>query len=190
VPGGDSELFAITADGDLSFRSAPDYEALIDSDGDANLNVIVQVTDGSNVVQSIVDIAVIDIDEPVQKNEIIGDEGRNQLLGTESADTIRSFGGAYDRSIGGLGADCFQFGMAETSNGRRERDLLRDYNPEEDIIQLEEGLEIIQARLINGGVALQLSGDRDMIYVYGPDLSIEDVQIEYIASADLIGDGI
>jgi Ca2+-binding RTX toxin-like protein len=82
---------------------------------------------------------------------IVGNAGANALIGTANADTIsgaggndsllggggndRLFGGAGNDSLtGGAGADCFVLDQAPSAS--RNRDLLTDFSPNSDTIEL------------------------------------------------------
>lgn len=101
-----------------------------------------------------------------EESLIEGTDGSDDLSGTPGADTLRSFGGSYDRMSGGEMADTFVFG-AEASNGLRERDVIRDYEVGVDMIRLEAGATIGAIRASSTGATIFLNGDGDAIYVQG-----------------------
>jgi hypothetical protein len=118
---GDGALFQIDDTGVVSFIDPPDFEALIDP----TLTFTVRVSDGTDSSDVAVAVTVSEVDEEPAKSEIKGSSSRDYLRGTEGDDILRSMGGSSDRMDGGDGADCFQFGLEETTNGSRERDLIR-----------------------------------------------------------------
>ncbi|WP_313807401.1 cadherin domain-containing protein [Sphingobium sp.] len=62
--GADAALFTIdTATGALSFRTAPDYEAPTDSNGDRIYNVVVSASDGTNSVAQTLAISVTNVND-------------------------------------------------------------------------------------------------------------------------------
>lgn len=74
---------------------------------------------------------------------IIGSDGANRLTGSTGANSINGSGGndtiagglGNDILTGGLGADVFVFNTA--LNASTNRDMIRDFDPVRDIIQLE-----------------------------------------------------
>ena len=61
--GADRSRFRLTADGALTFRAAPDYEAPGDSDRDGDYEVTSQVSDGFNPVEAVLTIRLQDVDD-------------------------------------------------------------------------------------------------------------------------------
>lgn len=95
------------------------------------------------------------------KNEVVGTEQNDRLIGTDGADALQSLGGRVDRMTGGDGADTFVFG-AETTNGLREKDILIDYTVGEDVIDLG-GTKVVRVQQTGMGLQLHLNGDGDVI---------------------------
>lgn len=176
IVGGDDEaLFDIDAEtGALSFKAAPDFEQPGDADSDNIYDVDVGVSDGDLGTDTSVSVIVTDVDEAPDLIALDGTSGRDNLVGSDAAEAIRSFGGSYDRMFGGDGADQFIFG-SETSNGRRERDLIQDYEVGKDSIVLEEGAAIASIRETSSQVIVFLEGDRDVIYVRGDGVSADTI---------------
>lgn len=160
------------------------YQVLGDTDVEENetLEVSLSVESGGPVLLSStasVNFVNDDVLQPEPEfNLIEGTNRSNLLIGTDSADKIVSKGGFFDIMIGREGADQFVFG-AETDNGRRERDVIRDYEVGVDQILLTEGAEI--ARIREGSFQLKVffEDDRDVLYVLGRDLDAEDLTIVY-----------
>ena len=111
-------------------------------------------------------------------NLVLGDDGRNVLVGTDGMDEIRSFGGSLDRMTGGADADVFVFGT-ETMNGVRERDVITDYEVGVDTILFEADVAILSMRQRGDTVILYLDADRDAIFVQGEGVTAENLTIEY-----------
>ena len=61
--GADRNRFTLAADGELTFRVAPDYEAPADSDRDRDYEVTVQVSDGFNLVEAVFTVRLQDVDD-------------------------------------------------------------------------------------------------------------------------------
>lgn len=104
-------------------------------------------------------------------NVIEGTDESDRLEGSDEDDVI--IGGAgNDRLTGNEGADTFVFG-ADTGDATRDRDVIVDFDVNEDIIALEQGVSIL--RTIERGDDLRIvldGGDRDQIVVRDADASI------------------
>ena len=61
--GADAGAFALTGAGVLAFKSAKDFEAPDDADGDGTYEVTVRVTDGANPVDVALEVTLVDVDE-------------------------------------------------------------------------------------------------------------------------------
>ena len=61
--GADSAMFALTADGALSFKVAKDFEAPDDADADGDYEITVRVTDGANPVDASLVVRLSDVDD-------------------------------------------------------------------------------------------------------------------------------
>ncbi len=61
--GADAGQFTLSADGDLAFAAAPDYENPVDADGDNVYEVTVQVSDGTNPATADIEVTVVNVDE-------------------------------------------------------------------------------------------------------------------------------
>jgi len=119
-------------------------------------------------------IEPIDPVEPVEPEAIIieGTQGRDRLRGT-SEDEIIIGGNGNDVLFGGGGADTFVFG-ADTNDGNRDRDVIRDFDMSEDLILLDSDAQIRRVVERGDNVVIQLEGDRDVIVVRDADASIVD----------------
>ncbi len=109
-------------------------------------------------------------------NLVLGTDGRDRLNGTDGDDRIISLGGRYDRMNGGEGSDQFVFG-SETRNDAKERDLIQDFDMENDSIVLSEGTEI--ASIFGGGrtLLIRFEGDGDLLHIRGTDLEANSLNI-------------
>ena len=56
-------MFALTANGALSFKAAKDFEAPDDADGDGDYEITVRVTDGANQVDAALVVRLSDVDD-------------------------------------------------------------------------------------------------------------------------------
>ena len=61
--GADRDKFMLTADGDLTFAEAKDFENSDDADGDGDYEVRVQVSDGANPVEAPLTVRLLDVDD-------------------------------------------------------------------------------------------------------------------------------
>jgi hypothetical protein len=131
---------------------------------------------------------VTDGDDAGPLNPVLGSERRDRLVGTEEADAIRTLGGSWDTALGGAGADAFVFG-AKTGNGRRERNVIRDYEVDRDFIVLTEGATVLGVRDADGQVVVDLGhedgGDGDVIYVRGDGVTADG--LDFVTSDDPFG---
>ena len=116
------------------------------------------------------------VDPEPELNLIQGSQRSDRLQGTDEDDLIISLGGDYDRLWGNGGADLFVFG-AESQNGRRERDIIYDYEVGVDEIVLTDGVSIGSIRDTRSGATIFLEGDRDAIYVRGRDVDADNLTI-------------
>ncbi|WP_299971467.1 RHS repeat-associated core domain-containing protein [uncultured Roseobacter sp.] len=107
-----------------------------------------------------------------EDDAIVGFEGRDLIRGGFGNDVIATGAGRVDYSYGGDGADIFAFGL-ETENGFREIDYLRDFDVAEDRIALGSA-EVVRSYETRNAVKLVLSGDQDVIVVYGAN-SFEEI---------------
>ncbi|WP_425404062.1 Ig-like domain-containing protein [Hwanghaeella sp.] len=138
IEGGvDGTLFDIDAGtGALSFLSAPDFEAPLDSNADNIYALTVGVFDGTDLVTQDIEVSVNDVDEGGSgPNLVEGTAGSDVLIGTAGEDIIVGNGGAFDFMSGGAGADIFVFSSTAGGAGR-EIGNIADYTPGEDLIDL------------------------------------------------------
>ncbi|WP_338664822.1 cadherin-like domain-containing protein [Pararoseomonas sp. SCSIO 73927] len=70
--GTDGALFAIGEDGHLRFKAAPDYERPTDADGDNLYDLVVRASDGVDVTEHAMMVAVQDVEEGGRGFEVIG----------------------------------------------------------------------------------------------------------------------
>jgi Ca2+-binding RTX toxin-like protein len=103
-------------------------------------------------------------------NLVQGTSRNDQLFGTARNDLVRG-GGDDDRLTGGAGADSFVFG-ADARDRDRDRDVITDFNANEDTIVFEAGATIrfIEQRGVD--LFIQLEGDRDSITVLNANRGI------------------
>jgi len=103
--GDDGGLFDIdTTTGALSFKTAPDFEAPLDTGADNSYEIQVTVSDGTDTVDTFIFVDVRDVDEGGGVNVIQGTaDPFDPLVGTEGRDEIRTGGGPFDDLTGGVG---------------------------------------------------------------------------------------
>ncbi|MDW3223931.1 MAG: Ig-like domain-containing protein [Paracoccaceae bacterium] len=173
--GADAALFEIDEDtGSLSFINAPDFEAPGDAGGDNQYDVTVSLSDGLAETTVDVIVNVEDVEEGTGPLVIMGTEGRDRLVGTEEDEVFYALGGSLDQMSGNGGSDTFVFG-AELTNGRRERDVIRDFDATDDLLILAD--DNYTVRELSSGLVISHGGDRDLIYVLGDNLTVDNVQI-------------
>lgn len=120
VGGADAALFFIDLyTGVLAFKSAPDFETLLDADANGIYEVIVRASDGVNFDDQAISVTVADINEG--ERTIIGSSGNNTITPTaanialrtsEFNDTIYGLAG-NDIIDGGGGADYMDGGTGD-----------------------------------------------------------------------------
>ena len=168
----------VTDNGDGTFNYDPNGAFDLLEDGEvATDSFFYFVTDGVDTVRGTVEISITGESNPTPAiNTLVGTLGSDNLMGTSGADAIYSLGGDYDRMTGGAGADEFIFG-AEASNGRRERDVIMDYEVGVDSIVLIDGATVGSVRASTGGAVIFLEGDGDAIYVRGDGVTDHNLTI-------------
>ena len=175
VGGADMGLFDInTATGALSFKAAPDFEAMGSADGDNTYEVRVEVSDGDLTDDEFVFVNVTDVDEGPGVLELRGTEDRDTLEGTDADEVFFGLGGSMDRYFGNGGSDTFVFGD-ELSNGVRERDVIYDFDAQNDTILMAD--DNFTVRDIRSGVLITHGADGDRIYVNGSNVETDSINI-------------
>ena len=106
ISGTDAALFEMSADGRLTFKSPPNFEAPADAGGDNVYDLILTASDGALTTQQALAVTVTDFAEP--PSVLIGDAGANTLNGTTGADGI--WAGAGNDTINGGGGGDLLFG--------------------------------------------------------------------------------
>ncbi len=94
-----------------------------------------------------------------------GGDGSDMLVGNWGDDILISGAGIVDVATGGHGADTHVFGN-ELANGIREIDIIQDYDPLLDLIDLG-GSEVARHVESPASVVLWAGADRDVIIVNG-----------------------
>jgi Ca2+-binding RTX toxin-like protein len=124
----------------------------------------------------------VEIEEPTdepQFNLIMGSSGQDRLIGTSGSDIINGRGGSRDVLTGGEGQDFFIFG-AEAGNYRHNRDVIRDFNVDEDTLVLEHGVKISRIRERNESIIIRLEGqDKDIIRLRNINTDFDSINIVF-----------
>ncbi len=105
---------------------------------------------------------------PPPINYITGTNAGNTITGTANVDVIRGLGG-NDTLRGGASNDFFVFGN-ETRNGRRDTDVIRDFEVNRDKVIIEDLANVTSITNITGGVRIIFQGDGDRLDVLGADV--------------------
>jgi len=103
-------------------------------------------------------------------NLVQGTVGNDRLTGTAGDDLIRG-GDGNDRLTGRAGADTFVFG-ADARDSNRDRDVITDFNTEEDTILFEAGANIGFIEQRGADLFIQLAGGTDSILVLNADRGV------------------
>ena len=98
-------------------------------------------------------------------DELHGGDGSDTLVGNYGNDIIVSGAGIADVATGGHGADTHVFGD-ELANGIRELDIIQDYDPLQDLLDLG-GHDLATYVETTGSVVLLAGADQDVIMVNG-----------------------
>ena len=97
----------------------------------------------------------------VGNDSLHGGSGIDRLEGNDGADTLN--GGDNDSAdilIGGLGADRFVFDEFQASTDIGNRDIIQDFNPGEDVIDVSElGFNTTPFLTLNGATSLESGMD-------------------------------
>ena len=176
VHGFDFGTVTLNADGSFIYDPRGTAFDNLDAGETALVGFSYRVSDGVNSSTGLVEITVTGADEQPLLNEIIGTQRRDVIRGTDGNDLIRSLGGS-DLLFGGGGEDWFVFG-AETRNSRRETDIIRSFDWQEDAIVLDAGTEIRSIRDLGAGVLIKFEGDRDSVLIFGPGLDEDNIRIQ------------
>ena len=115
-------------------------------------------------------VGTVDPDPDPVLTLVQGTAGNDRLFGTAGDDLIRG-GDGNDRLTGREGADTFVFG-ADARDGNRDRDVITDFNADEDTIVFEAGARIRFVEERGTDLFIQLEGDRDSITVMNADRGI------------------
>jgi len=94
-------------------------------------------------------------------NEVIGTDDIDRLVGTAGADRIDALGGALDTITGGGGNDVFDF-TSSSDNEMRERKIITDFTPGEDLIDLGVAT-VLSTQTFGTYTFVNLSDDIDQI---------------------------
>ena len=129
--GADQAAFALTPEGDLSFQSAPDWEASASTDADNAYQVEVTATSGAWSATQALTVTVENVFE--RQNTETGTPDSETLTGGDLEDEISTGGGLFDKLNGGGALDVFVF---DDTPGERDQAFVTDYTPGEDAIDL------------------------------------------------------
>ncbi len=175
--GADANAFNInTTTGEITFKTAPNFEAPGDAGGNNVYNIDVIVTDAGGLTDTqAIAITVADVSEG-GGNEIYGAAALSDtLVGTADADTIsgleegstQSGQGTIDTLTGGAGNDLFILGTSDTryyddgndrskNNGKNDYALITDFGEGVDQIQINGATDsyIFQTHTLNGVTGL------------------------------------
>ena len=164
----------INADGSVTYT--PD-------DGfDGQDSFTYDVSDGQGGLDTATVTVQVDAVDP-GPNVIMGDDGLNNLIGTDGDDLIISKGGRLDKMTGGEGADDFLFG-SELANGAFERDIITDFEAGIDSILLSSDQYSVQ---VGSRYTLVTAGeDNDQILLYGRFDNVDDLNISVVVVDDVL----
>lgn len=185
----DASDFATAMSGSVTFTAGEQSKALdiaVMGDGsveaDENFRILLNGTTGNSVLDGPSNVFTILNDDTGGPIPVTGSDGNDLLKGTPQDDLIVSGAGRYDRMFGDLGADIFVFGD-ETNDGSRDRDVIFDFDIENDAIALTNGAEIEAIRgfssafFVSKTMIVSFKGDGDILYLRGENLKPADLTI-------------
>lgn len=155
---------------------------------DVEISIDSTQADDFELLVSSVNITIEDDDE-LSLNLVEGSSGNDLLRGTPDDDILVGHGGRYDRLFGGQGSDYFVFGD-EVADGSRDRDVIFDFDIENDAIVLDGSATIKGIRDFSGMFSkpsfmlVTFEGDEDILYIRGENLKASDLNI--ITDFDLV----
>ena len=171
-------MVTLNGDGTVLYDPNGAFDGLLDGETATDTFTYI-VSDGVDTSSGTVTVTITGEGPTVTPlNLITGTAGSNFLIGTDGQDALIGLGGSYDKLLGGDGADSFVF-LAETDNGRRERDVIIDYEVGIDRIVLGTDTSIAAIRQTSTQVVVSLDGDRDAIYVRGEGVTADNLTIEF-----------
>ena len=171
-------MVTLNGDGTVLYDPNGAFDGLLDGETATDTFTYI-VSDGVDTSSGTVTVTITGEGPTVTPlNLITGTAGSNFLIGTDGQDALIGLGGSYDKLLGGDGADSFVF-LAETDNGRRERDVIIDYEVGIDRIVLGTDTSIAAIRQTSTQVVVSLDGDRDAIYVRGDGVTADNLTIEF-----------
>ena len=150
--GVDSAMFALTADGALSFKAAKDFEAPDDADADGDYEITVRVTDGANPVDAslVVRLATVDGVAPVLLRSISIPEANFQNV-PEGHDGVNGFtvGLRFSGTPAKLSAETDAASVLEVTGGTvtGARQTAEDVNPAWEVTVTPNGLGDVTVRV-------------------------------------------
>lgn len=155
LSGKDAKLFAVSTAGQLSFKSAPDYEAPKDSGRNSAYDVVVTASDGPATDSQTLSIKVANVKGVTRSgtskaNALSGTSEEDTLKGLDGNDTLKGKGGndhltggsGADKLYGGdgktgMGADTFVFtSLSDSTTSSKNRDTIYDFGSD-DLIDLK-----------------------------------------------------
>lgn len=95
---------------------------------------------------------------PTTEDIILGTDANDNLKGTEGVDVFLSGGGNRDRMTGGESGDYFVVG-ADVNNGTKNTDVINDFDPNQDVLVVEQNARIYNVKSRNGNFIIRLQGD-------------------------------
>lgn len=160
---------ATTEFGTLTFQSNGDYSFASSGTVDRFERVTFEyeITDGILTDTATIQIALNAPPPPppviANQSLVLGTDGDETIAGNSGNNIIIS-GAGSDQLSGGAGRDVFVFG-ADALNGTQEIDVITDFNPDEDAIVIEQGLDVRNVFFSDGFAVIQLFGTDDLIRV-------------------------
>ena len=148
--GVDAGFFSIDADGNVWFKSAPDFENPTDAGADNIYDIEVTATDSNGSDTKVLTVEVTNVSGPdivgtKKKDKLNGTDEDETILGRNGKDKLNGFAGGdlldggkkKDKLTGGEDADQFRF-----SSKLKDKwaDKIKDFEVGEDTILLDAGI--------------------------------------------------
>jgi len=103
--------------------------------------------------------------------------GAGNLVGTAGHDVVIDIANQGNALFGGQGADTFQF-RNDFSDGNPDENTIFDYQVGRDTVEFSDGTVIQYMFEVNDGVILTLDGGQDVLFIYGREVNLDNLDMQ------------